>query len=52
MAKRWLTMGDHLGVVKPGLLTDLIAVARNQTLHVAANRSVRLASKDGTTVSM
>ncbi len=32
MAKRWLTMGYHLGAVDPGLL----AVARNQTLHVAA----------------
>lgn len=32
MAKHWLTMGDHLGAVNPGLL----AVAGNQTLHVAA----------------
>jgi imidazolonepropionase-like amidohydrolase len=44
---RWMRMGDHLGAIKPGLLADLIAVAGNPALHIAAVRSVRLVIKDG-----
>ncbi len=49
---RWMRMGDHLGAIKPGLLADLIAVAGNPTLHIAAARSVRLVIKGGTIVRM
>ena len=49
---RWMRMGDHLGAVKPGLLADLIAVAGNPTLHLAAVRSVRLVIKGGTIVRL
>jgi imidazolonepropionase-like amidohydrolase len=47
-----MRMGDHLGAIKPGLLADLIAVAGNPTLHIAAVRSVRLVIKGGTVVRM
>jgi len=49
---RWMRMSDHLGAVKPGLLADLIAVAGNPTLHLAAVRSVRLVIKGGTIVRL
>jgi imidazolonepropionase-like amidohydrolase len=48
----WMRMGDHLGAVKPGLLADLIAVAGNPAVHIAAVRSVRLVIKSGTVVRM
>jgi imidazolonepropionase-like amidohydrolase len=49
---RWMRMGDHLGAVKPGMFADLIAVAGDPTVSIAAVRAVRLVMKGGAVVGM
>ncbi len=49
---RWMRMGDRLGAVKPGMVADLIAVAGDPTMTIAAVHAVRLVMKGGTVVRM
>ena len=47
---RMLHMQDRIGMIRPGLLADLIAVEGDPTRDIATLRRVRLVIKDGVTV--